>query len=226
MSQDQGFAAAARGDGDRLSAWRGGDLGDDHYAAASDSADLVARAFADVALDAESAPPELGGRFPAALAVSFHLVDLVVHAWDVAAAIGAPWEPAGDLVEASLKVAVLVPGKAGAPASRSARPCRPRAARRRRSACSPCWDGTPHGTQKPLAGGLVRPGGDVGAGRADARSDGGGLADRVLVEADLPFDVLLLLAERGDLLLHPAVVVLQQFEPFLDGVGAAAGQFG
>ncbi|WP_255205063.1 TIGR03086 family metal-binding protein [Actinomadura sp. BRA 177] len=115
VSQDQGFAAAARGDGDRLSAWRGGDLGDDHYAAASDSADLVARAFADVALDAEPALPELGGRFPAALAVSFHLVDLVVHAWDVAAAIGAPWEPAGDLVEASLKVAVLVPGESRGP---------------------------------------------------------------------------------------------------------------
>ncbi|NKZ05638.1 TIGR03086 family protein [Actinomadura latina] len=109
VGQDRGFAAAARGEGDRLAVWRGGDLGDDPYAAARDSADLVARAFADTALDADLALPELGGRFPAALAVSFHLVDLVVHAWDVAAAIGVPWEPADDLVEASLKVAALVP---------------------------------------------------------------------------------------------------------------------
>ncbi|MFB4308057.1 TIGR03086 family metal-binding protein [Actinomadura sp. GTD37] len=109
VSQDQGFAAAAKGEGDRLSAWHGGDLGESPYAAARASADLVTRAFADLSLDAELALPELGGRFPAALAVSFHLVDLVVHAWDVAAAIGVPWEPADDLVAASLKVAALVP---------------------------------------------------------------------------------------------------------------------
>ena len=115
VSQDEGFAAAARGDGDRLPAWRGGDLGDDPFAAATASADLVARAFADPALDAELALPELGGRFPAALAISFHLVDLVVHAWDVAAAIGVPWEPADDLVEVSLKVAALVPEESRGP---------------------------------------------------------------------------------------------------------------
>ncbi|WP_301175426.1 TIGR03086 family metal-binding protein [Actinomadura geliboluensis] len=116
VGQDEGFAAAARGGGDRLSDWRGGDLGDDPYAAAAASADLVARAFADVALDAELALPELGGRFPAALAIAFHLVDLVVHAWDVAAAIGVPWEPADDLVAASLKVAALVPAEGRGPA--------------------------------------------------------------------------------------------------------------
>jgi uncharacterized protein (TIGR03086 family) len=111
VSQDEGFAAAARGDGGRLSAWRGGDLGDDPHAAAKASADLVTRAFADVALDAELVLPEIrdGGAFPASLAVSFHFVDLVVHAWDVAAAIGVPWEPSEDLVAASLKVAAIVP---------------------------------------------------------------------------------------------------------------------
>ncbi|MFA1547325.1 TIGR03086 family metal-binding protein [Actinomadura chokoriensis] len=115
ISQDQGFAAAARGEGDRLPAWNGGDLGDDPYAAARASADLVTRAFADVALDAELALPELGGRFPAALAISFHLVDLVVHAWDVAATLGVPWEPADDLVGAALNVAAIVPEESRGP---------------------------------------------------------------------------------------------------------------
>ncbi|WP_433468275.1 TIGR03086 family metal-binding protein [Spirillospora sp. CA-128828] len=111
VSQDEGFAAAARGEGARLSAWRAGDLGDDPYAAARTSADLVTRAFEDVALDAELVLPEIrdGGAFPASLAISFHFVDLVVHAWDVAAAIGVPWEPPEELVTASLKVAAIVP---------------------------------------------------------------------------------------------------------------------
>lgn len=122
VGQDQGFAAAARGEGERLAVWRGGDLGDDPYAAAVDSAELVTRAFAGVALDAELALPELGGRFPAALAVGFHLVDLVVHAWDVAAAIGVPWEPADDLVETSLKVAALVPEESRGPGESFAAP--------------------------------------------------------------------------------------------------------
>ncbi|MFI0368234.1 TIGR03086 family metal-binding protein [Actinomadura sp. 1N219] len=117
VSQDEGFAAASRGDGARLSAWRGGDLGDDPHAASRTSADLVTRAFADLALDAELVLPEIrdGGAFPAALAISFHFVDLVVHAWDVAATVNVPWEPAEDLVTASLKVAAIVPDDGRAP---------------------------------------------------------------------------------------------------------------
>ncbi|MEU8117203.1 TIGR03086 family metal-binding protein [Spirillospora sp. NPDC049024] len=117
VSQDEGFAAAARGGGARLSEWRGGDLGDDPYAAAKASARLVADAFADVALDAELSLPEIrdGGAFPASLAISFHFVDLVVHAWDVAASIGAAWEPSGELVEASLRVAAIVPAEGRGP---------------------------------------------------------------------------------------------------------------
>ncbi|MGH3239115.1 MAG: TIGR03086 family metal-binding protein [Spirillospora sp.] len=111
VSQDEGFAAAAHGDGGRLSNWRSGDLGDDPHAASRASADHVTRAFADVALDAQLVLPEIGegGAFPAALAISFHFVDLVVHAWDVAATIDVPWEPTEELVDASLKVAAIVP---------------------------------------------------------------------------------------------------------------------
>ncbi|MFC5180861.1 TIGR03086 family metal-binding protein [Actinomadura harenae] len=115
VGQDEGFAAAARGEGDALAAWRGGSLGDDPHAAVVASGRLVTGAFADDAvLDREFALPEVrdGGLYPARLAITFHVVDLVVHAWDVAAALGLPWEPDDELVEASLKVAAIVPDDA------------------------------------------------------------------------------------------------------------------
>src|SRR5690349_8294025 len=89
QAADLYLAAAVRGDGARLSNWHGGDLGDDPYAAAAASLDLVTEAFAGTALDAGLVLPEIrdGGPFPASLAISFHFVDLVVHAWDVAATI-------------------------------------------------------------------------------------------------------------------------------------------
>ncbi|MEV4254597.1 TIGR03086 family metal-binding protein [Spirillospora sp. NPDC049652] len=116
VSQDEGFAAAARGGGERLAVWRGGSLGDDPHAAVVASGRLVTEAFAeDGVLTRGFALPEVrdGGLFPAPLAISFHVVDLVVHAWDVAAALGLPWEPDDELVEASLKVAQIVPDDPG-----------------------------------------------------------------------------------------------------------------
>ncbi|WP_433326054.1 TIGR03086 family metal-binding protein [Spirillospora sp. CA-294931] len=112
VSQDEGFAAAARGEGETLSVWRNGLLGDDPYGAAKRSLALVTEAFGeDGVLEREFVLPEVrqGGGFPARLAISFHFVDLVVHAWDVAAAVGAAWEPDAALVEAALKVAAIVP---------------------------------------------------------------------------------------------------------------------
>ncbi|MEV5571382.1 TIGR03086 family metal-binding protein [Spirillospora sp. NPDC052269] len=112
VSQDEGFAAAARGGGEDLAAWRGGSLGDDPHAAVVASGRLVTEAFAgDGVLTGEFVLPEVrsGGGFPGALAISFHVVDLVVHAWDVAATLDLPWEPDDELVEASLKVARIVP---------------------------------------------------------------------------------------------------------------------
>lgn len=115
VSQDEGFAAAARGGGDVLAVWRGGSLGDDPHAAVVASGRLVAEAFAEDGVPARAfALPEVrdGGEFPGSLAVSFHVVDLVVHAWDVAATLGLPWEPDDELLEASLKVARIVPAGA------------------------------------------------------------------------------------------------------------------
>ncbi|MDQ1018189.1 TIGR03086 family metal-binding protein [Streptomyces afghaniensis] len=112
VSQNEGFTASARGAGEPWAVWRDGDLGDDPAAAYEASADEVTAAFAeDDVLERRFALPEVGEGFavPGRIAIGFHLLDYVVHAWDVAVTIGAPWEPAAELTTAALRVAALVP---------------------------------------------------------------------------------------------------------------------
>ncbi|CAM5447703.1 TIGR03086 family metal-binding protein [Kitasatospora aureofaciens] len=92
VGQHRGFAAAARGAGPDLALFADATLGADP---AEDfrrtGADLVA-AFREAAVtDRALWLPEIrdGGPFPLAQAVGFHLVDTLVHGWDVAAALGA-----------------------------------------------------------------------------------------------------------------------------------------
>lgn len=108
--QNTGFAASARSQGSDLAIWQPGKIGDDVYAAYLSSAADVSAAFA-----AEDVPdrrmdlPEFGRSFPAEVAIGFHVLDYVVHAWDVAATLGVTWEPAADLVEAVLPIAEQIP---------------------------------------------------------------------------------------------------------------------
>src|SRR5207237_8475168 len=80
-----------------------------------DFADSVATATAAVAeegiLDRKFWRPPIrgGGQFPAPLGMSFHCVDYVVHAWDVAAAIGVPVAFDEDLLQSALRMAEMVP---------------------------------------------------------------------------------------------------------------------
>ena len=62
-------------------------------------------------LDATFALPEFGpgATFPGAMAIGFHFVDYVVHGWDVARSIGAPFELPRDVIEAVLPIAFAVP---------------------------------------------------------------------------------------------------------------------
>ena len=107
--QQRGFAAAARGGGGDLAVWQ---PVDDDYAEAC--ADVIA-AFAEPGIEGrEFALPEIrsGGLFPAHQAISFHLVDNVVHAWDVAASMGASLTLDDDVLAAALAVAEQVPNGA------------------------------------------------------------------------------------------------------------------
>lgn len=113
--QHHGFAAAADGHGQDLETWKVRPLGDDAVAEHRAAAELVLRAFAAPDVPARTfnlpefedalSPPD----FPGALAMGFHFIDAVVHGWDVAKAIGVPFELDADLLAAAMKVAFAVP---------------------------------------------------------------------------------------------------------------------
>ncbi|MGW3292234.1 TIGR03086 family metal-binding protein, partial [Streptomyces sp. NPDC001002] len=118
VCQNEGFAASARGAGEPWAVWRDGDLGDDPAGAYEASAEEVTAAFAELdVLERRFALPEVGEGFvvPGRLALGFHLLDYVVHAWDIAVTIGAPWEPAAELTAAALDIATLVPDEGRGP---------------------------------------------------------------------------------------------------------------
>jgi uncharacterized protein (TIGR03086 family) len=109
VSDNLGFAAAASGVTGDLGAWNRGELGDDPYAAYLDSAEQLAKAFADDAvLDRELEVREFG-RFAGRVALSMHILDCVVHGWDAAQSIGVSYRPDADLVEHALVVAGFIP---------------------------------------------------------------------------------------------------------------------
>ncbi|MPY50799.1 TIGR03086 family metal-binding protein [Streptomyces acidicola] len=114
-AQHRGFAAAARGHGRDLAHWRVRPLAVDAAAAAAEygqAAEQVIAAFATVtAPDRPFVLPELPPvqRFPAAQAIGFHLLDYVVHSWDVAVSLGLTYEPGPELLAAALPVAHAVP---------------------------------------------------------------------------------------------------------------------
>jgi len=107
--QHHGFAAAARGDGANLAHWDTATVAD---AVAIDPAGTYAAAAADVleafadddVLAASFALPEFGpgAAAPGSQAIGFHFVDYVVHGWDVARAIDAPFTLPADVISAVL----------------------------------------------------------------------------------------------------------------------------
>lgn len=115
-AQHHGFAAAARGAGAEPAVWESAHVAD---AVAADPVGTYSAAAADVldafagdgVLDATFALPEFGpgATFPGALAIGFHFVDYVVHGWDVARAIDAPFELPADVVAAVLPLVLAVP---------------------------------------------------------------------------------------------------------------------
>lgn len=109
VSDNLGFAAAAKGAAPTIATWNAGDLGDDPYAAYIASAEAVTRAFEDdEALDRELAVREFGS-FPGRVALGMHVLDCVVHGWDVAQSLGLSYRPDAALVEHALQVAAFIP---------------------------------------------------------------------------------------------------------------------
>ena len=110
-TQHYGFAAASRGEDDPAS-WKLRSLGDDPVSAYRAASEHLLDAFAaDGILDRMFPLPEFSSdqAFPARQAISFHLVDYVVHAWDVAKTLGTTVVLTPDLVEVAYEIAMIVP---------------------------------------------------------------------------------------------------------------------
>ncbi|MFK4086889.1 TIGR03086 family metal-binding protein [Kribbella sp. NPDC020789] len=109
VSENEGFAAAAINGSAPVQTWTGGRLGDNPAGAYRRSNVAVADAFADGgALDRLMEVREYGS-FPRRIALTFHHLDCVVHAWDLARSIDIPYSPPADLVEAALDLARRIP---------------------------------------------------------------------------------------------------------------------
>jgi uncharacterized protein (TIGR03086 family) len=111
-TQHNGFAAAAAGDGADLLRWQTGAPAADpqrEYAAAA--AGVLAAFKTPGALDRDFALPEISPqlRFPAEQAIGFHLVDYVVHGWDVARTLGLRYDLEPAVLSAALRIARSVP---------------------------------------------------------------------------------------------------------------------
>lgn len=109
VSANQGFAQAAIHGSAPSRAWSGGRLGDNPAGAYRRSNARVADAFADGgALDRLVEVREFGS-FPRRLALTFHQLFCLVHAWDLARAIDVPYDPPPDLVEPAFALARRIP---------------------------------------------------------------------------------------------------------------------
>ncbi|AIA07789.1 TIGR03086 family metal-binding protein [Streptomyces noursei] len=114
-AQHHGFAAAALGRGGDLTHWAVRPLGDDAGVAAMRyrlAAEDVLAAFATVSdPDRPFALPEFttDRTFPAVQAVGFHLIDYVVHGWDLARSLDLRYDPDPELLAAALPIAQAVP---------------------------------------------------------------------------------------------------------------------
>ena len=115
-AQHRGFAAAARGDGANPAHWDTATVAEvvardpaGTYAAAA--ADVLAAFADDRVLDASFALPDFGPdvAVDGAQAIGFHFVDYVVHGWDVARSIDAPFSLPDDVIAAVLPLVIAVP---------------------------------------------------------------------------------------------------------------------
>ncbi|MDG4861913.1 TIGR03086 family metal-binding protein [Streptomyces sp. T-3] len=109
-AQNHGFAAAARGEGGLPAHWRVRDVRVDPALAYLESVAALVVPFAEAGgSEREFVLPELGGAFPGRVAVSFHFLDLAVHAWDVSRTLGTEVQLPGNVWESALRVARRVP---------------------------------------------------------------------------------------------------------------------
>jgi uncharacterized protein (TIGR03086 family) len=110
--QHYGFAAAAVGQGADLAMWTIRPLGDTAVSAYIEAVAIVLAAFAaDGVLAQPFSLPEITTlrTFPGSQAIGFHLIDYVVHGWDVARSLGVGFALDADVLEAAWQITLAVP---------------------------------------------------------------------------------------------------------------------
>jgi uncharacterized protein (TIGR03086 family) len=117
VSENLGFAAATTAGTDSSEVdWNAGRLGLDPIADYERAAEAHLAAFVpDHVLDRDM---RIGvfGVVPGSIAIAMHLVDTVVHGWDVAKTIGVPYTPDEHLAGTALQIMKQFPGDRPSPA--------------------------------------------------------------------------------------------------------------
>ena len=115
LGQNLGLGAAVRGGGRDVEGWRPVDPGDDPVGAIAASERALVAAFADSQLEGVVWMPELSpaAPIPARIALLAHLIDTVVHGWDIAASLGRAYEVPDDLTDVAVSVAERIPATQG-----------------------------------------------------------------------------------------------------------------
>jgi uncharacterized protein (TIGR03086 family) len=112
VGENQGFAAAVRAAGTGRPgspSWPPADLGAEPYRDWLASAEAVGARFAEADLYERSVVVREFGTWPGRVALSLHVVDVAVHAWDVARSLGVDPELDPELAEAALAIALRWP---------------------------------------------------------------------------------------------------------------------
>ncbi len=112
IGQNHGFAAAADGDSRDPAVFADRPVGDQPAAEYEASARRVTEAFGGAPLvERGMYLPEVRGgmTLPATTAIGFHLVDYVVHGWDVAMSLGITADFDDDVLRTALTIAESVP---------------------------------------------------------------------------------------------------------------------
>ncbi|MDP9869557.1 MULTISPECIES: TIGR03086 family metal-binding protein [Streptosporangium] len=105
VSENRGFAAAAAGLPADRSTWDSGELGTDPHRAYQESAAAVTAAFAAQDVHDRQVEVREFGVFPGRAAMGMHFVDFLVHGWDIAASVGAPYSPDEESAAVALAIA-------------------------------------------------------------------------------------------------------------------------
>ena len=116
VSQHLRFGAVARGEDPELACpLDKAELGQDPAATFRAASASVTASFAAGADDAVLLLPEIGRPAPLGVLISFHTFDFVVHGWDLAVSIGAPYAPPAGLSALVYEVGKLIPDTSRTP---------------------------------------------------------------------------------------------------------------